>query len=61
MIHGENDELFPLENTQIWVSDTTLSGSNTTLVVANGLTHTEPCNYTSYLQNATTWLTDVVW
>jgi predicted peptidase len=61
VIHGEDDELFPLANTQDWVSDTSASGSDTTLVVATGLTHTEPCNYISYLQDAATWLTDVVW
>lgn len=61
VIHGENDELFSLENTQNWVNDTSISGSDTTLVIATGLTHTEPCNYTSYLQDASTWLTDVVW
>ncbi|WP_034057453.1 dienelactone hydrolase family protein [Lacinutrix jangbogonensis] len=61
VIHGENDTLFPLENTQTWVNDTSLSGSNTTLVIATGLTHVEPCNYISYLQDAATWLTDVIW
>ena len=61
VIHGENDAIFPLANTQDWINDTSLSGSITTLVVATGLTHTEPCNYISYLQDAATWLTDVVW
>ncbi|MFD2823275.1 dienelactone hydrolase family protein [Lacinutrix iliipiscaria] len=61
VIHGENDTLFPLENTQEWVDDTILSGSDVTLVVATGLTHTEPCEYTSYLQDAATWLEAEVW
>jgi len=60
-IHGELDDTFPLEDAQIWVTATSTSGSNTTLVIAAGLTHTEPCNYTSYLQDAAVWLTDAIW
>ncbi len=61
VIHGENDELFPLQNTQDWVEDTTTAGSNSTLVVATGLTHTQPCDYASYLQDAATWLVNDIW
>lgn len=61
VIHGENDELFPLQNTQDWVAATSLAGSETTLVVATGLTHVEPCAYVSYLQDATTWLLNDIW
>lgn len=61
VIHGENDELFLLQNTQDWVNDTTLAGSETTLVIATGLMHTEPCEYTSYLQDAATWLVNDIW
>jgi len=61
VIHGENDELFPLANTQDWVDDSLLVGSDVTLVVATGLTHTQPCDYVSYLEAAATWLVDDVW
>lgn len=61
VIHGENDELFPLQNTQDWVDATVLSGSDSTLIVATGLTHTEPCEYVSYLQDAASWLVSDVW
>jgi predicted peptidase len=61
VIHGENDELFPLQNTIDWVDATTLAGSNSTLVVAAGLTHIEPCEYVSYLQEASSWLVNDIW
>ncbi len=61
VIHGENDELFPLQDTQDWVEATSTAGSNSTLVVATGLTHTQPCDYTSYLEDAATWLVNDIW
>jgi len=61
VIHGENDELFPLQNTQDWVDDTVASGSDVTLVIAPGLTHIQPCDYTPYLQDAADWLVNTVW
>ena len=60
-IHGENDELFPLEETEDWVNQTVDAGSDVTFVVATGLGHYEPCNYVDYLKDAVTWLTDEVW
>lgn len=61
VIHGENDALFSLANTQSWVNDTSLAGSDTMLVIASGLTHIEPCEYTPYLQDAATWLVNNIW
>lgn len=61
VIHGELDELFPLEETQEWVEATQSVGSDVTLEVAPGLTHNEPCNYVQYLKNAATWLQNDVW
>jgi len=61
VIHGENDELFPLSETQNWVDITLDAGSDVTLVVATDLTHSEPCNYTPYLIEAITWLENEVW
>lgn len=61
VIHGENDELFPVAETQEWVAATKEAGTNVTLEVAPGLTHYESCNYVPYLQNAASWLQDEVW
>jgi len=60
-IHGENDELFPLSDVEDWVQASVDTGSDITLEVAPGLTHTEPCEYASYLQNAASWLENHVW
>lgn len=61
VIHGQNDELFPLAQTQSWVQASQAAGSNITFVVAPGLGHYVPCNYTSYLQQAASWLQNSVW
>ena len=61
VIHGEEDELFPLADTQEWVQALQQAGGNVTLDVAPGLTHTEPCNYVPYLKNAAEWLQEEVW
>lgn len=61
VIHGENDELFTLEDIESWVTETTAAGSDITLDVAPGLTHMQPCDYVPYLQNATDWLINHVW
>lgn len=61
VIHGENDELFPLQQTQDWVDATIAAGSDVTFVVAPGLGHYEPCSYVPYLKDAATWLETEVW
>ncbi|WP_191859244.1 dienelactone hydrolase family protein [Hanstruepera ponticola] len=61
VIHGENDELFPLEDIESWIDETNGVGSDVTLDIASGLTHTEPCEYVPYLQNASDWLQNHVW
>jgi predicted peptidase len=61
VIHGENDDLFPVADTQNWVDQTNNAGSDVTLVIAPGLVHNEPCTYVSYLQDAVTWLADEIW
>lgn len=61
VIHGENDELFSLGDVQTWVQASIDTGSDITLEVAPGLTHTEPCEYISYLENAASWLGNHVW
>ncbi len=61
VIHGENDELFPLEQTQGWVEATVNAGSDVTFVIADDLGHYTPCDYTPYLQEAAIWLKETVW
>ena len=61
VIHGENDELFPLADTQTWVNATKEAGTNITLEVAPGLSHNTPCEYVPHLKNAATWLQTEVW
>ena len=61
VIHGENDELFALEDIESWIEESNLAGSDITLDIAPGLTHPEPCEYIPYLQNASDWLVNHVW
>lgn len=61
VIHGEDDALFPVENVQNWVNASVDSGSDITMIVAPGLTHNEPCEYASYLQDAAGWLVTHAW
>ncbi len=61
VIHGEDDALFPVENVENWVNASIDSGSDITMVIAPGLTHNEPCEYASYLQDAADWLVNHVW
>lgn len=61
VIHGEDDELFPVEQTQEWVNESNSAGSNITLEIAPGLSHNEPCEYVPYVKHAAEWLQQVVW
>lgn len=61
VIHGENDELFPLSETQAWVDQSVEAGSTIEFVVGNGLTHTELCEYAPYFEDAVDWLTTSIW
>lgn len=61
VIHGENDELFPLELTEGWVNEAIDAGGDITFVVAPGLTHLEPCNYVGFIEDAAGWLVNEVW
>jgi predicted peptidase len=61
VIHGENDELFPLEVTKGWVEETNEAGSDVTFVVAPDLGHYTPCDYVPYLKEAAIWLKETVW
>ncbi len=61
VIHGENDELFPLAQTEEWVNQSKNAGSSIEFVVASGLNHYEVCDYVDYLTNASNWLQNEVW
>ena len=61
VIHGENDELFPLEITQKWVEESIDAGSDIKFVVADTLSHFRPCDYSPYLKEAANWLEEEVW
>jgi len=61
VIHGQNDELFPISQTEEWVNQSIEAGSDITFVIAEGLTHFEPCDYVNYVKNASVWLQTEVW
>ena len=61
VIHGENDELFDVNDTQGWVDQSNAAGSDITFVIAPGLIHIEPCTYVDYVKDAATWLNEEVW
>lgn len=61
VIHGENDTLFPVAQTQAWVEQSIEVGSDIEFVVAEGLTHNEPCDYVPYLKEGVEWLKSSVW
>ena len=61
VIHGENDDLFPLAQTQEWVNLLITAGSSIEFVIASGLTHYQFCEYASYLEDAVGWVQTGVW
>ncbi|WP_242155241.1 dienelactone hydrolase family protein [Aestuariivivens sediminis] len=56
VIHGENDQLFPLEITQGFVNESIAAGSEIAFVVASGLDHYSVCDYLPYFRDAAVWL-----
>lgn len=61
VIHGENDDLFPVEKTESWVEQSVEVGSQIEFVVAPGLVHNEPCQYGAYLKEGVSWVKNNVW
>ncbi len=61
VIQGELDALFPFTNTESAVELSTGAGSDITLIKAIGLTHSVPCEYLPYLDDAIEWLKNSVW
>ncbi len=60
VIHGSDDDLFPLAITEGLVNSFNAAGSNIEFVIAEGLTHTTYCEYASFLQDAAIWV-DKTW
>ena len=61
VIHGSEDDLFPLDITQGFIDESIGAGSDITFVVADGLVHNEPCAYVDELKKAVVWLETEVW
>tara|TARA_R110002167_G_scaffold115853_2_gene290474 strand:+ start:2278 stop:3093 length:816 start_codon:yes stop_codon:yes gene_type:complete len=61
VIHGSDDVIFPYTNTETWVEQSVNAGSEIILVEAVGLTHSVPCDYLPYLQDAIQWVKTEVW
>ncbi len=61
VIHGSEDDLFPLDITKGFVDESIAAGSDITFVVADGLVHNDPCAYVDELKKAVEWLDTDVW
>lgn len=61
VIHGEYDQLFPLETTQEYVDVTVEAGTSLEFIIAEGLEHYNSCTYVPYLIEAAIWLETQVW
>lgn len=61
VIHGSDDQLFPIATTKAWVDGSIEAGSDITFVEATGLGHYVPCSYVPYIKEAITWLQTTVW
>ncbi len=61
VIHGSNDELFPVDTTTDFVNLSKDAGSTIEYVIAEGLTHYKPCEYVSVLQDGVDWVLAEVW
>ena len=61
VIHGENDELFPLAVTEDLVNSLSNKGSDIKLHVIDGFSHYTACSYDNALRVASDWLLSDVW
>jgi predicted peptidase len=61
VIHGENDDFFPVDTVSFWVDQTIQAGSSIEFVIAPGLGHYTPCDYVPYIETAALWLRDEIW
>lgn len=61
VIHGSEDELFPIATSEGYVQDAIDAGSDIIFVTADGLNHFESCSYVPYLEDAVDWLQNTIW
>jgi len=61
VIHGENDELFPLTETQDLVNSLKDKESDIQLHIIDGFSHYTACSYDRSLNFASDWLINEVW
>jgi predicted peptidase len=61
VVHGEDDQYFPLVSVQNYVKTAEDAGTNIQLIIAPGLEHLQSCDYVPYLKDAATWLDTVIW
>jgi len=61
VIHGSNDDLFPIATTETFVNESIAAGSDIQFVIADGLEHFNSCVYVPYLEDAADWLVNTVW
>ncbi|MRI02342.1 hypothetical protein GH721_17485 [Kriegella sp. EG-1] len=61
VIHGEEDELFPLETTQSLINKSIEVGSDIQVSIAPDLDHYQVCDYMPYFKEGVNWLVSEVW
>ena len=61
VIHGTNDELFPVENARERVQILQEVGSDIQISTALGLSHYSPCSYDFKIRESCDWLINEVW
>lgn len=61
VIHGEEDDFFPIDTVQMWVDETNAAGSEVEFVRIPGLGHYQPCDYVPHIKDAVTWLKNDIW
>ncbi len=59
VIHGEDDDFFPIDTVQYWVDQTVSAGSSIEFIRAPNLGHYQPCDYVDYIKDGVVWLKDV--
>lgn len=61
VIHGMDDDFFPIDTVSYWIDRTVAVGSDITFVKAPNLDHYEPCAYVPYINDGALWLRDEIW
>jgi predicted peptidase len=61
VIHGTDDDLFPLEKVETAISESMAIGSNIKIIALENRTHREACLYKDALRNAALELRELYW